>query len=51
MKKTRNPKHEVRNKSEARMLKNSGFSRAARFEHLDFGHSNLFRVSDLGFRI
>jgi hypothetical protein len=33
------------------MLKTAGLSLATRLEHSDFGHSNLFRISDFGFRI
>jgi ABC-type polysaccharide/polyol phosphate export permease len=49
--KIRNPKHEIRNKFEIQMLKTCGPALVTRFEHLDFGHSDLFRVSDFEFRI
>jgi len=45
---TRNPKHEMRNKSEIRMLKTGA---SMRFGHLNLPYSDLFRISIFGFLI
>src|SRR5437762_764954 len=49
----RNPKSEIRN---PKQIQNSNFenlktSRRASFENCGFAHSDLFRISDFGFRI
>jgi len=46
-----NPKTEARNPKQIQNSNAQNASWAARFRHLDFGHSNLFRFSNLEFRI